>query len=54
YMCGICATPFSRKHDLKRHTRLHLGIRPFVCLVCDKAFSRQDALNRHTAADVCK
>ena len=38
---------FTRKHDLKRHEKLHQGIKPFVCKVCDKAFARSDALKRH-------
>ncbi|KAJ3003699.1 hypothetical protein HKX48_001636, partial [Thoreauomyces humboldtii] len=42
-----CGATFSRKHDLKRHTRVHLGIRPFLCTACRKTFSRHDALTRH-------
>ncbi|RKO89229.1 hypothetical protein BDK51DRAFT_12210, partial [Blyttiomyces helicus] len=54
YPCDMCTTFFSRKHDLKRHKRLHLGIRPFECQNCPKKFSRQDALTRHTAGGTCK
>ncbi|TPX68199.1 hypothetical protein SpCBS45565_g03282 [Spizellomyces sp. 'palustris'] len=47
FHCEMCPASFSRKHDLKRHTRIHLGIRPFKCDACGKVFSRHDALNRH-------
>lgn len=47
FHCELCPASFSRKHDLKRHTRIHLGIRPFKCDACGKVFSRHDALNRH-------
>ncbi|KAJ3020395.1 hypothetical protein HKX48_000865 [Thoreauomyces humboldtii] len=49
FHCELCTASFSRKHDLKRHTRIHLGIRPFVCsnAKCAKVFSRHDALARH-------
>ncbi|KAI8821081.1 uncharacterized protein EV422DRAFT_488454, partial [Fimicolochytrium jonesii] len=47
FHCELCVASFSRKHDLKRHTRIHLGIRPFKCEACAKVFSRHDALSRH-------
>ncbi|TPX58015.1 hypothetical protein PhCBS80983_g03432 [Powellomyces hirtus] len=47
FHCELCPASFSRKHDLKRHTRIHLGIRPFKCDCCAKVFSRHDALSRH-------
>ncbi|KAJ3011165.1 hypothetical protein HKX48_006989 [Thoreauomyces humboldtii] len=55
FRCELCIASFSRKHDLKRHTRVHLGIRPFGCpnSACDKVFSRSDALNRHMAKWGC-
>ncbi|KAI9091801.1 hypothetical protein DFS34DRAFT_567762, partial [Phlyctochytrium arcticum] len=54
FSCSLCSATFSRKHDLKRHTRIHLGIRPFGCEVCNKRFTRMDALNRHWVVQRCR
>ncbi|KAJ3375908.1 hypothetical protein HDU92_000654, partial [Lobulomyces angularis] len=45
--CTFCKKTFGRKHDLKRHQRNHLNIKPFKCEGCDKTFSRSDALALH-------
>ncbi|KAJ8132564.1 hypothetical protein O1611_g1056 [Lasiodiplodia mahajangana] len=42
-----------RNHDLKRHKRIHLAVKPFPCEYCDKAFSRKDALKRHRLVKGC-
>lgn len=34
----------NRNHDLKRHRRTHLEMKPFKCQRCNKAFSRKDAV----------
>jgi hypothetical protein len=39
-----CVQSFRRSHDLKRHKRIHLAVKPFPCNHCDKSFSRKDAL----------
>ncbi|KAI8892089.1 hypothetical protein BC833DRAFT_612674 [Globomyces pollinis-pini] len=54
FRCQICSSSFSRNHDLKRHVRIHLGIRPYACETCPKMFSRMDALHRHTNVRGCK
>ena len=44
HKCDQCPQSFSRNHDLKRHQRIHLAVKPFPCDNCDKSFSRKDAL----------
>ena len=42
--CNKCPQSFNRNHDLKRHKRIHLAVKPFPCGHCEKSFSRKDAL----------
>lgn len=44
FKCDQCPQSFNRNHDLKRHKRIHLAVKPFPCGHCDKSFSRKDAL----------
>lgn len=44
FRCDQCPQSFNRNHDLKRHKRIHLAVKPYPCGHCDKAFSRKDAL----------
>ncbi|KAJ3154145.1 hypothetical protein HDU86_004687 [Geranomyces michiganensis] len=41
--------PFTKRHKIANHLRIHTGERPFECPVadCGKKFSRQDGLNTH-------
>jgi len=39
-----CGVNFLRKHDLRRHERIHAGQKPFKCPRCGKGFSRKDGL----------
>ncbi|KAJ3315140.1 hypothetical protein HDV04_004281 [Boothiomyces sp. JEL0838] len=54
FQCPMCTSSFSRNHDLKRHVRIHLGIRPYKCDTCPKSFTRMDALHRHSTVKGCK
>ncbi|KXS14610.1 hypothetical protein M427DRAFT_99520 [Gonapodya prolifera JEL478] len=54
FKCDNCPAAFVRKHDLRRHERIHLGLKPYVCRFCSKAFARLDAMNRHTMLKNCK
>ncbi|KAJ3336342.1 hypothetical protein HDU93_003044 [Gonapodya sp. JEL0774] len=54
FRCDNCPAAFVRKHDLRRHERIHLGLKPYVCRFCSKAFARLDAMNRHTMLKNCK
>ncbi|TPX59302.1 hypothetical protein SpCBS45565_g07784 [Spizellomyces sp. 'palustris'] len=52
FVCRYCGTTFSRKHDLRRHTRsLHSEDRPHHCGFCSLSFARSDALKRHLASE---
>lgn len=42
-----CDKAFKRQDELKRHSRIHSGVRPFGCENCDKRFLRKDHLNKH-------
>ena len=44
----------NRNHDLKRHRKIHMELKPFSCLKCNKHFSRKDALRRHWLVKGCK
>ncbi|KAI9193216.1 uncharacterized protein BJ171DRAFT_480293 [Polychytrium aggregatum] len=48
FLCRECGLRFLRLHDLKRHEKLHGGVKAFICPSCKKGFSRRDALKRHT------
>jgi hypothetical protein len=48
FRCDECLQSFARNHDLKRHKRIHLAVKPFPCAHCDKSFSRKDALKVST------
>ncbi|WYZ41411.1 hypothetical protein EsH8_V_000306 [Colletotrichum jinshuiense] len=53
FKCDQCPRSFNRNHDLKRHKRIHLAVKPFPCNHCDKSFSRKDALKRHRLVKGC-
>ncbi|KAI9284364.1 hypothetical protein BC943DRAFT_257927, partial [Umbelopsis sp. AD052] len=53
FKCDNCPLSFNRNHDLKRHARIHLSVKPFPCNFCDKRFSRKDALKRHMLVKRC-
>ena len=39
---------FGLAHELKMHTFVHSGERPFPCEFCQQRFKRKEHLNRHT------
>jgi hypothetical protein len=49
FKCDHCPQSFHRNHDLKRHKRIHLAVKPFTCWYCEKIFSRKDALKVHSS-----
>ncbi|KAJ9111020.1 hypothetical protein QFC22_006616 [Naganishia vaughanmartiniae] len=54
HKCDQCSQSFNRNHDLKRHKRIHLEVKPFACSACRKQFSRRDALTRHWLVKKCE
>lgn len=54
FQCSQCSLSFRRNHDLKRHVKIHLPVRPYSCDLCAKAFNRKDALRRHVISKACK
>ncbi|KAJ2358697.1 hypothetical protein IWW50_000074 [Coemansia erecta] len=54
FKCETCEQSFSRNHDLKRHVKIHSGIKPHKCSKCGKSFGRSDALKRHSMVKRCR
>ncbi|OLY84334.1 Zinc finger and BTB domain-containing protein 7C [Smittium mucronatum] len=54
YKCSTCSQSFSRNHDLKRHVKIHTGVKPYKCKKCGKKFGRSDALKRHSLVKKCR
>ncbi|XP_061426087.1 protein sister of odd and bowel-like [Lethenteron reissneri] len=46
-ICQTCGKEFSEPSSLRRHARIHKGLRPFVCSLCDKAFTQGNQLKTH-------
>lgn len=42
-----CDRAFYQRSDLRRHQRVHLGVKPFKCMVCFKEFTQRGSLYRH-------
>ncbi|XP_026769497.3 zinc finger protein 1035 [Pangasianodon hypophthalmus] len=47
FQCEYCPRRFKTQTQLKLHTRLHTGEKPFGCACCDERFIRRDYLKRH-------
>ncbi|XP_060726841.1 zinc finger protein 1035 [Tachysurus vachellii] len=47
FPCEYCPRRFKTQTQLKMHTRLHTGEKPFGCASCDERFIRRDYLKRH-------
>lgn len=53
FICSVCGNDFVRQHDLKRHMKIHSGVKPYNC-PCGRTFCRQDALTRHRQRNTCE
>lgn len=46
-LCSECGTSFRNNFDLRKHSSVHTGARPFKCEYCERCFSRRDILRDH-------
>lgn len=47
YLCTICGKGFFYKSHLRKHTGIHLGIKPYTCSVCGKGFNQNSNMKTH-------
>ncbi|KAG5887912.1 hypothetical protein JTB14_003009 [Gonioctena quinquepunctata] len=47
FRCNVCLREFYKKCDLKRHTRVHTGEKPWVCDICNNRFQQSFNLKKH-------
>ncbi|KAK2147212.1 hypothetical protein LSH36_563g00005 [Paralvinella palmiformis] len=47
YACRQCCNTFSLSCNLRRHERLHAGVKPHACKYCKRSFSRTADLRAH-------
>ncbi|KAJ8375769.1 hypothetical protein SKAU_G00063490 [Synaphobranchus kaupii] len=46
-VCGICGKVFSESSSVRRHIRIHRGVKPYECQLCNKAFRQGNQLKTH-------
>ena len=47
YVCKLCGKHGKRLFDIKRHVKIHTGLKPFSCPICKKHFREKHHVDRH-------
>lgn len=50
FQCLICGKQLANSSILKRHIRIHTGVRPYQCSLCNKRFTQSNDLTSHMRA----
>ncbi|XP_005162831.2 myoneurin isoform X1 [Danio rerio] len=46
-ICNICGNLFSEMSSLRRHMRIHKGLKPYQCTLCTRSFRQGNQLKTH-------
>lgn len=46
-ICNICGNLFSEMSSLRRHMRIHKGLKPYMCQLCGRCFRQGNQLKTH-------
>ncbi|XP_064188664.1 myoneurin isoform X1 [Anguilla rostrata] len=46
-VCRVCGRVFSESSSVRRHMRIHRGVKPYQCQLCNKAFRQGNQLKTH-------
>ncbi|KAB7493992.1 Zinc finger protein [Armadillidium nasatum] len=52
FVCHVCGKGFVLKTDLKRHSLIHSGEKPFVCPFCPHRSNRKGNMNTHIIENI--
>jgi uncharacterized Zn-finger protein len=45
--CEICLKKFADQKALRRHIKIHLGVKPHICNICSMSFTESSNLTKH-------
>ena len=45
--CDVCSKEFASLNALRRHSKIHLEVKPYCCKYCDKRFPEYSYLKKH-------